>query len=264
MTSASSRAWLDDLAAQGRSHFTTADAVRGLGASLPAAHAVLSRLKRAGRVASPYRGFYVVVPPQYRPLGCLPAELFIDQLMASLDVPYYVGLLSAAAYHGAAHQRPQRLQVVVAASRRPVVCGRVEVDFVARKDMEATPTVVRNTAAGTLRLSTAEATALELVGYADRCGGLDHVATVLSELGEVMDAEALVAAAALCPVVWVQRLGWLLEQAGHGELASALLPHVARRANSPAPLVRSEAVRGAVRDPRWRLVLNADVQPDDL
>ena len=194
----------------------------------------------------------------------MPAELFIDQLMSSLERPYYVGLLSAAAYHGAAHQRPQRLQVVVPGSRRPVVCGRVQIDFVARKDMASTPTAVRNTAAGTLRLATAEATALELVGFADRCGGLDHVATVLSELGEVMDAQALVAAAALCPIVWVQRLGWLLEQVGHGELASSLLPWVEEQASGSAPLVRAAAVRGVARDPRWRLALNADVVPADM
>ena len=33
-----------------------------------------------------------------------------------------------------------------------------------------------------------EATALELVGYADQCGGLDNVASVLGELSEALDA----------------------------------------------------------------------------
>jgi AbiEi antitoxin C-terminal domain len=36
---------------------------------------------------------------------------------------------------------------------------------------------------------TAEATALELAGYADQCGGLDNVASVLAELVESLDAE---------------------------------------------------------------------------
>ena len=33
--------------------------------------------------------------------------------MAHLSQPYYVALLSAAAYHGAAHQKPQVFQVMV-------------------------------------------------------------------------------------------------------------------------------------------------------
>jgi hypothetical protein len=39
--------------------------------------------------------------------------------------------------------------------------------------------------------STPEGTALELVGYPNRAGGLDNVATVLSELSEEMVAERL-------------------------------------------------------------------------
>ena len=37
-----------------------------------------------------------------------------------LDLGYYSGLLSAAEYHGAAHQRPQAFQVFLAKNRRPI------------------------------------------------------------------------------------------------------------------------------------------------
>jgi predicted transcriptional regulator of viral defense system len=204
------------------------------------------------------------VPPEYRALGCLPAEQFIDQLMASLGEPYYVGLLNTAAYHGAAHQRPQRFQVIVPRSRRPILCGGVQVDFVVRKDMDSTPTVRRNTRTGYLRLSTPEATALELVGYTQRCGGLDNVATVLSELAEVLRRGPLAQAATHCPIAWVQRLGWLLDQLGHRDVAHALTREVEVRAKAPAPLVRSASTVGAPLDRRWRLRVNADIDPDDL
>jgi hypothetical protein len=59
------------------------------------------------------RGFHVIVPPEYRSLGCLPPEQFAPALMETLGMPYYAGLLSAAQFHGAAHQRPQVFQVVV-------------------------------------------------------------------------------------------------------------------------------------------------------
>ena len=50
-------------------------------------------------IAMPYQGFYVIVPPGYRSLGCRPAEQFIPDLMNYLGEYYYVGLLSAAEYH---------------------------------------------------------------------------------------------------------------------------------------------------------------------
>jgi hypothetical protein len=62
--------------------------------SFVAAQTALRRLKQQGRVVSPRRGFYVVVPPEYRAAGSLPASWFIDDLMRYLDQPYYVGLLA--------------------------------------------------------------------------------------------------------------------------------------------------------------------------
>jgi hypothetical protein len=57
--------------------------------------------------------------------------------MAYLDEKYYAGLLSAAEYHGAAHQRPQVFQVVVARNKSEITCGKVRGIFVARKNMRS-------------------------------------------------------------------------------------------------------------------------------
>ena len=65
-----------------------------------------------------------------------------------------------------------------------------------------------NTPRGKLRVS-AEATALELVGYVDQCGGIDNVASVLSELAPNLEKKKLTAAARLGPIAWTQRLGYL-------------------------------------------------------
>ena len=117
--------YLRDLQAQGQYHFTTDEAVRALGGSVDAVRAALRRLKEKGHVVGPYRGFHVIVPPEYRGLGCLPADQFIPDLMRHLGEPYYVTVLSAAAYHGAAHQRPQVFQVMVPRARRPLASGQV-------------------------------------------------------------------------------------------------------------------------------------------
>jgi predicted transcriptional regulator of viral defense system len=251
-----------ELAARGRYHFTTDEAVAALGASVPTVRAALRRLKAKGQLTDPHRGFYVIVPPEYRRLGCLPADQFVPQLMTSLGEAYYVGLLSAAELHGAAHQRPQSFQVMVKTNRRSLECGEVRVQFIARKDLERTPVIEKNTPRGLLRVASPAATALELVGYAGQCGGLDNVASVLAELVESVDPQKLLAAAALCPIAWVQRLGYLLDVGGHPDIANVLVPYVEEQAHAVAPLVRATPKAGAQRLERWKLAVNANVEPD--
>jgi predicted transcriptional regulator of viral defense system len=257
---ASASHYLVNLAARGRYHFTTTEAVAALGTSPVAARAALRRLKQKGELAAPLRGFHLIVPPEYRRLGCLPPEQFVPQLMKQLGQRYYVALLSAAELHGAAHHRPQAFQVMLGKNRRPLVCGTVRVQFVARKDLQRTATVHKNTPRGSLVVASAEATALELVGYADQCGGLDNVVSVLAELAEGLDARHLRAAARLAPIAWSQRLGYLLEILERRELSAALAPLVARRARAYAPLVRSLPVAGAQRVEPWKLAVNASVE----
>lgn len=256
------RDYIDRIAAGGVYHFTTDEACKALGGTAVAVRAALRRLKARGEIADPYRGFHVIVPPEYRRLGCLPPEQFVPQLMERLGEVYYVALLSAAQLHGAAHHRPQRFQVMVARNRKPLSCGEVRVEFVARRDLDRMPVVTLNTPRGTLRVASPESTALELVGYAGRCGGLDNVATVLEVLAERLDPEPLAVAARRCPIAWSQRLGYLLEHTGHEALLAPLAKLVSKEAVFVAPLVRSQSIQGSPRADRWKLAVNASVEAD--
>ena len=256
------REYIRDLAADGVHHFTTAEAAEALEGNLPAVRAQLRRLKRQALIAEPVRSFHVIVPPEHRRLGCLPAEQFIDQLMQERGESYYLCLLSAAERHGAAHHRPQVTQVMVRRNRQSIECGTVRIVFIARRDLEQTPITRVNTPRGVVRYSSPEATALELVGYPGHAGGLSNVATVLSELSEGLSADRVREAAQLCPVSWSQRLGYLLELVGQEDLAGALGPFVKEHARSYAPLRRAVTVTGGKRDRRWRLIINVEVEPD--
>jgi len=256
------RQYLDNLAASSRYTFTTAEARSALGISPPALKVALSRLGRQKLIVSPAKGFYVIVPPEYRSLGCLPADQFIPTLMKSLRLPYYAGLLTAAQYHGAAHQRPQEFQVLLDRSHRPLECGRVRVRFIVRKNLRKVPLQSFNTPRGVVLVSTPEATALDLVGYHHHAGGLSQVATVLSELAERIEPEALAKAAAAAPVPWAQRLGYLLERAGAGDKTGALREFVRARAHESA-LLLPKAPRGkASRHDDWKLFVNSEVEID--
>jgi predicted transcriptional regulator of viral defense system len=256
------REYIQDLASNGCHHFTTADAFEAVAGNPPAVRAQLRRLKQQGLIAEPARSFHVIVPPEYKRLGCLPADQFIDHLMQVWGEPYYVALLSAAERHGAAHQRPQATQVMLRKSRQTLECGQIRVEFIARGDLERMPVTMLNTPRGVLRYSTPELTALELVGYPNQAGGLDNVATVLSDLAEEMAANKLLEAARLSPLSWSQRLGYLLELVGQGKLTQALGPYVREHARSYTPLRRAASIAGARRISSWKIIVNVEVEPE--
>lgn len=67
----------------------------------------LQQQHRAGRIVDLTRGFYVIIPEELSLANRLPGDRYIDDLMNSHQVPYYVGLLTAAFYYSSAHQRPR-------------------------------------------------------------------------------------------------------------------------------------------------------------
>lgn len=251
-------AFLHEMIARDRLAFSTEEAVRALGGSLANARWILRRLKVTGRVAIPYRGFHVVLAPEHRRLGAPPAEELVPQVMAYLGTPYYAGLLTAAAHHGAA-AAPREFQVMVPGNRPRLRCGPVRIGFVARHNAAEVPVEEAATPRGPLRVSTPEATAFDLIGYARHCGGLDEVTSVLAELAPGLDPERLRVAAELSPLPWSQRLGFLLDRVGHGDRAELLAAWVSAAAPEWAPLSPRRQRDRARWNDRWRLGVNRPV-----
>jgi predicted transcriptional regulator of viral defense system len=256
------RDYITELAAGGRYHFAAEEMRRALRVSADAAKLSLYRLAKRGLVASPARGFYTIVPPEYKRLGSLPADQFLPALMEWRNARYYAGLLTAAQYHGAAHQRPQEFQVMVEKNQRPIECGSVRVSFIARKKIRAVPIQSFNTPRGTVSVSTVEATTVDLAGYPRHAGGLDQVATILAELAEKIDPKLLVTAAKTGPLPWAQRLGYLLELMDAKDRASLLKAYVQANARDWTPLVPGASGARARRSEDWLLLVNAEVESE--
>jgi predicted transcriptional regulator of viral defense system len=256
------REYVDQLQSQGRYVFTRDEGLAALGCTRSAFMFAVNRLTAAGRIVSPRRGFHVIVPVEYRSAGGPPADWYIDALMAFHGQPYCVGLLSAAALHGASHQQPQELQVVTSAPLRPVTAGRVRIRFFQKASIEQVPTEKRKTYTGYMSISTPEATALDLVRYPHACGGLGNVATVLGELAEKMAPEPLAAAVQGAESAHVQRLGHLLELVGREALAVPLAAWVAKHGAKTYRLRPDLPATGAELSRRWRLVINETVEVD--
>jgi len=254
---------VDNLQSQGRYTFTRAEALATLGTSAEAFKKAVQLLTRRRRLASPRRGFYVIVPVEYRVAGAPPASWYIDDFMKAVGAPYYVGVLTAAALHGAAHQAPQEFQVVTPTRQRTVVVGRERLRFLRKRQLARTAVVSLKTPTGTMRVSTPEATALDLLRYVDAAGFLSNIATVLRELADQCDPGRLVeAAAAGVELPHVQRLGYLLDLGGARRLADPLATWLAHHHPDWVRLDPTEPARRAHRNERWRLLINARVEPD--
>jgi predicted transcriptional regulator of viral defense system len=252
---------VDSLQGRGRYHVTREEALRSLEKSPTALKSSTRRLAAKGRVVSLHRGFLVIIPTEYRTAGAPPPTWFIDALMQYVGQPhYYVGLLSAAALHGAAHQQPQEFQVMVGRPMRPARAGRARIRYFTKRYLERTPVVRMNTETGTMRVSSAEATAIDLVRYAPRLGHVETIITVLSALSERIDGKRLVKAAeAEDELAPVQRLGYLLERVGAASVARPLARWFAGRDVRVVPLRPDTPQKGARRDARWSLAINAEV-----
>jgi predicted transcriptional regulator of viral defense system len=178
--------------------------------------------------------------------------------------PYYVGLLSAAALHGAAHQQPQEFQVVTDRALRPAAAGKSRLRFIYKKRTTQTPTLELKTETGSMRVSSPEATALDLVRYPQAAGGIGNIVTVLSELAERIDPDRLVQAVTLdSEMASAQRVGLLLERAGAEDKVGPLATWVADRHPRTIALRADRDVKGAPKDDRWRLLVNERIEVDE-
>ena len=255
--------FVEDLLSRGRRTFTREEAEAALGTSRDAVYLALWRLTKRRLLAMPRRGFYLIVEPAHRALGAPPPAVWIDDLMRFHGVPYYVGLLSAAALHGAAHQQPQEFQVVAGTVLRPLTVGRVRIRFFFRRHMDRVATEQVKTPSGPIPVSTPEMTAYDLVRYRKGAGSMDHVATVLAELAARMDATRLVAVAqAGGEVPVVQRLGYLLEQVGRADLAVPLAEFVREQGPRYVALEPASTDEVTATDARWRVRVNSAVEAE--
>jgi predicted transcriptional regulator of viral defense system len=258
---------VDSLLARGQTAVTTEEAAQLLDVPPEHVRVRLNPLVRSGHVFTPSRGLWIAVPPEFRSWRVLPGVQFLDAMMRHLDRSYYVGWLSAAEMYGAAHQRPQVLQVAVDRHLPDRDVHRVRLRFTERSRLASLPRERHNVPTGQVWVSTPEVTALDLAADPGRGGGLSNVATVLTELAaeQRLDSGRLTRAADYFPLPAVRRLGYLLDAVQLPELAEALAPKAAARRTS-APDLLSPADRaptpGAQVDDRWRIRVNAAVEPD--
>ena len=212
-----------------------------------------------------YKGFYVIVPVQYRLKGVVPPPYYINELMAYLKKPYYVGLLSAAAVYGAAHQRAMETQVVTIPPRSRTSRNKL-ISWNYRQQIPSHLLVTKNAEMGIIKYSNPELTAVDLVQFATNIGGYGRVATVLAELAELVDINKIVDVIPFTTTPALQRMGYLLENVLFEREKADTLYNMLRESKTAlksVPLSTEQPLTSAEHN-RWRVNPNINIEIDEL
>jgi hypothetical protein len=224
----------------------------------PASQLALQRLSKAGRIvlAQKNAARWLIVPPEQSHYGAPPVDWWLDDLMRDQEPAYYLALLSAARFWGSSHYAYQATQVMVSRPRRPLAVGKLRVEFIVKKGLGDTPVVHERTKTARMRISTREATVLDLIRHQNTVGGLETVARIAHDLlPNMTPAGVLDAVRALNQVPAVQRFGFVLDNLGGGRLADTLARWLHQQRRSPQPLVtpRNDQATMHMVDGKWAI-----------
>jgi predicted transcriptional regulator of viral defense system len=257
-------AYLELMQSQGKYWITKPETIKALGITTSAFYNAVHRLMKSGKLIRVRNGFYTIVPPEYRNSKGLPPSHYIDALMKFLKQPYYIGVLSAAALHGASHQSPQELQVVTSKAAPLIEVGSSRIRFITKKDIESTLVQQLKTPTGYIKVSTPVATLFDLLRYVRVAGYLDNVTTVIVEMVENINSTDLVKSAKQeRDISNIQRLGFLIDRFSENKVAARELHQMLKKKNPSYVFLRADRRKGVLeKDGKWNILVNTIVEPD--
>ena len=258
--------FVDELESKGRCWFLRNEALNSVRCSEVALHESIKRLVRKKRLALIRGNFLVIIPLTYKNKGIIPADWFIHPFMESMGFPYYVSLLSAANYYGAAHQKPQVFQVITKDYLRKVAKSSLKIEFYRNSNIDCSLANDFQVSRGYIKIASPELLAFDLVQYYYACGYFNNVATVLSELKESIDPEKLfqIAISNKFKNAIIQRLGYLmsLQEVAGTNLVEKIKEFLVSKKPRFVPLQVGQAYLNMPKDQDWRIWINEEVEVD--
>ena len=261
--------WVEECQSKGKLAFSLAELKKSFeNDSETALKRVLDRLSEKEKVVSVFKGYYVIVPPQYSSKGILPPAMFIDGLMKFLERKYYVALLNAAALHGSSHQQPQEYFIV---TEYPVLRATskkgIKINYISTRQLPPESlTEKKKTETGYINISNPLLTVIDLISYEKKIGGLNRATTVINDLVETVKrndiSEELINYASVSSL---QRLGFILDEVmSKKELAEKIFS-LCKKAGIKfylIPLKASGKKNKEKINEKWKLMINTEIEID--
>ena len=263
--------WIDDQQKRGRITFSFQEVIEHF--SLISEQGVknaLNRLVKKTEILPVLKGFYAIIPIGYALRGMIPPELYIDDLMKHLNRQYYISLLNAAVFYGAAHQQPQIFSVIMSYPplRDTIKKGSRIVFIATRKTIPQAWLKPFRTEYGDIQVSKPELTAVDLITFQKDIGGLNRACTVLYELAESINFKQLDKDFFhYVPNSTIQRLGYLLEnELEQSDLAEILYSKSQEFGCNfqKIPLKYSKSTEDCETNAKWKIIINETIEIDEL
>lgn len=260
--------WIDERVMRGYYTFTIGDIKNNFPQYSDAyIRTSLYRLNVKKKIISPWKGFYVIMPIEFALKAIIPPVFYIDALMSFLNRKYYVGLLNAASFYGASHQRAQTFCVITEAPKlRDTSKTGTPILFISKKDIPEKYIRKHKAQSGYVNVASPELTVLDLIENEKHIGGLNRVCTVLNELVESIDFDQLDKDFfSLAPIPVYQRLGYILDRVLEREYLAdrfkSKIPSSLTMRNIPFKIGKPTEDCGV--DKKWKVIINQEIEIDE-
>jgi predicted transcriptional regulator of viral defense system len=256
---------IEKIQANGRYYFTLHELIENFNGSKIALQQQLKRQMVNKKIALIKKGFYVIVTPEYRKVGCPPISFFIHGLMQWLEKPYYIGLLNAAAWYGATQQQPQGNIIITSPPNiKSINKSHLAINFLSHKNWNETFIENIKTSNGYLKMSSIELTCLDMCYYQKQSGGINNIVQVIEELSEKVDIEKLLLVTKnYTSLMAVQRLGYILDFTKKQGIANDLYNWFKSKKSYPTLLdIQQTDIKNKVTGNRWKVITNTAIELD--
>jgi predicted transcriptional regulator of viral defense system len=195
----------------------------------------------------------------------LPLELYVDKLFKFIDRPYYVGLYSAAKFHGASHQQIQREYIVtIKPTLLDITKKENDIHFFTTSKWPSKNIIEKKSDAGIFKISSPALTAVDLIHHHNKLGGINRMLAILEELSEEITKKDIEELLSWYPhKSTLQRFGFLLEELEVEEfLLELIIQHLKKSKYFPVLLSpKTKQKAGAVNND-WKVDVNIKLESD--
>ena len=225
----------------------------------------LHRLSEKGEVINLRKGFYLIITPRYSSAKKLPIQLYCEKLFSHLNRNYYVGLFSAAKFHGASHQQVQRDYVITEKPKfNDISKETLDIRFFTVSNWSDKNILQKKSDAGIFKVSSPALTIVDLIHHQTKLGGINRMLATIEELTEELTERDVLDLLGWYPnKSTLQRFGFLLEELGMEEKFQEIIYSELKARNFFPVLLspKSKEKPGAV-DNKWKVDVNVKLESD--
>lgn len=225
----------------------------------------LARLIEKKEIINLRKGFYLIITPRYSKQGKIPIQLYIDKLFKSLNRNYYLGLYSAAKFHGASHQQLQQEYIITEKPKLgDLKKNSLNIRFFTSSTWSDLNIQEKKSDAGTFKISSPALTAIDLIHHQSKLGGISRMLAVLEELTEEINQEDIQNLLTWYPYKSsLQRLGFILEKLEvEKEITTLILVHLKKGKFFPVLLSQKSNQKAGAVNNVWKVDVNIKLEND--